>query len=209
MFSQRELAPAEDQGFFFGFVQASPNATLDQTKLFTDQIYDVYKAMPERASIFQITLPNGGFGGMVTKPWSERDQDDAAADDGVDGAAVEDRRRARHPAGAAAAARRRQLPGRPGDRVGGRAEAAERAGRAAGEEGVRERTVHLCRRGSEVRSAAGRGRLRSRQAAIAGRRSQSGGPRSVDAARRATTSTGSASRDAATRSSRRWRAPNA
>jgi multidrug efflux pump len=28
--------------------------------------------MPESASIFQITLPNGGFGGMVTKPWSER-----------------------------------------------------------------------------------------------------------------------------------------
>src|SRR5216683_3778635 len=72
MFSQRELAPNEDQGFFFGFVQASPNATLDQTKLFTDQIYDVYKSFPESASIFQITFPNGGFGGMVTKPWSER-----------------------------------------------------------------------------------------------------------------------------------------
>jgi len=72
MFSQRELAPAEDQGFFFGFVQGSPNATLEQTKLFTDQIYDVYHSMPEAASIFQITLPNGGFGGMVTKPWSQR-----------------------------------------------------------------------------------------------------------------------------------------
>jgi multidrug efflux pump len=72
MFSQRELAPAEDQGFFFGYIQAAPNATLDQTKLFTDQIYDVYHAMPEAASIFQITLPNGGFGGMVTKPWSQR-----------------------------------------------------------------------------------------------------------------------------------------
>ena len=42
LFSQRELAPAEDQGFFFGFVQGSPNATLDQTKLFTNQIFDVY-----------------------------------------------------------------------------------------------------------------------------------------------------------------------
>src|SRR5262245_19012143 len=72
MFSQRELAPAEDQGFFFGFIQGSPNATLDQTKLFTNQIYDVYHAMPEAASIFQITFPNGGFGGMVTRPWSER-----------------------------------------------------------------------------------------------------------------------------------------
>jgi multidrug efflux pump len=72
LFSQRELAPNEDQGFFFGFVQGSPNATLDQTRLFTDQIYDVYRSMPEHASIFQITFPNGGIGGMVTKPWSQR-----------------------------------------------------------------------------------------------------------------------------------------
>src|SRR4030095_8632022 len=72
MFSQRELAPAEDQGFFFGFIQGSPNATLDQTKLFTDQIYDVYKSFPESASIFQITFPTGGLGARVPKPWSER-----------------------------------------------------------------------------------------------------------------------------------------
>src|SRR5262249_40278601 len=31
MFSQKELAPQEDQGVVFGIVQASPNATLDQT----------------------------------------------------------------------------------------------------------------------------------------------------------------------------------
>src|SRR5260370_1275539 len=37
MFSQRELAPAEDQGVVFGVVQASPNSTLDQTKLFASQ----------------------------------------------------------------------------------------------------------------------------------------------------------------------------
>src|SRR5207249_2910423 len=30
MFSQRELAPAEDQGVVFGYIQASPNSTLDQ-----------------------------------------------------------------------------------------------------------------------------------------------------------------------------------
>jgi len=72
MFSQRELAPAEDQGFFFGYIQGSPNATLDQTKLFTDQIYGVYKSFPEAASIFQLTQPGGGLGGMVTRPWSER-----------------------------------------------------------------------------------------------------------------------------------------
>ena len=72
MFSMKELAPAEDQGVIFGIVQASPNSTLDQTRLFTRQIYDVYRSMPETKSIFQITQSTGGMGGMVTKPWSER-----------------------------------------------------------------------------------------------------------------------------------------
>ncbi len=72
IFSQRELAPAEDQGVVFGVVQAAPNSTLDQTKLFASQIYDVYHSFPEAESVFQITDPNGGFGGMVTKPWSQR-----------------------------------------------------------------------------------------------------------------------------------------
>jgi multidrug efflux pump len=72
LFSQQELAPYEDQGFFFGFVQASANSTLDQTKLFADQIYGVYHALPESRSIFQITTPGGGVSGMTTKPWSER-----------------------------------------------------------------------------------------------------------------------------------------
>ena len=72
MFSQRELAPAEDQGVVFGVIQAPADATLDQTNLFAQQVYDVYRSFPESESIFQITTPTGGFGGMVTKPWSER-----------------------------------------------------------------------------------------------------------------------------------------
>jgi multidrug efflux pump len=72
MFSQRELAPSEDQGVVFGVIQSSANSTLDQTNLFTQQVYDVYHSFPESASIFQITNPGGGFGGMVTKPWSQR-----------------------------------------------------------------------------------------------------------------------------------------
>jgi len=72
MFSQRELAPAEDQGVVFGVIQSSANATIDQTNLFTQEVYDVYHGFPESESIFQITTPSGGFGGMVTKPWSQR-----------------------------------------------------------------------------------------------------------------------------------------
>src|SRR6202035_3390531 len=72
MFSQRELAPSEDQGVVFGVIQSSANSTIDQTNLFTSQVYDVYRAFPESDSIFQITSPSGGFGGMVTKPLSQR-----------------------------------------------------------------------------------------------------------------------------------------
>src|SRR5438094_2565583 len=72
LFSEKELAPKEDQSVVFGVIQAAPNSTIDQTRLFTSQVHDVYRSMPEAASIFQIIGPTGGFGGMVTRPWSER-----------------------------------------------------------------------------------------------------------------------------------------
>src|SRR5206468_1426962 len=72
LFSQKELAPTEDQSIVFGVVQAAPNATLDQTKLFADQLESVFQSFPETKNTFQITLPTGGFSGMITKPWDER-----------------------------------------------------------------------------------------------------------------------------------------
>ncbi len=72
LFSQRELAPNEDQSVVFGVIQAAPNATLDQTKLFASEVLKVYESFPETENTFQIVFPTGGFGGMVTRPWSER-----------------------------------------------------------------------------------------------------------------------------------------
>jgi multidrug efflux pump len=72
MFSQRELAPNEDQSVVFGILQTSANSTLDQTKLFAAKVNEVYKSFPEQQNTFELTFPTGGFGGMVTKPWSER-----------------------------------------------------------------------------------------------------------------------------------------
>jgi multidrug efflux pump len=74
LFSQKELAPIEDQSIVFAIVQAAPNATLDQTGLFTKQVSDVFKSFPETESTFQITFPSGGFSGMITKPWDEREK---------------------------------------------------------------------------------------------------------------------------------------
>src|SRR5213083_2110204 len=47
LFSQKELAPKEDQSVVFGIIQAATNATLDQTKLFAAKVHDVYRAFPE------------------------------------------------------------------------------------------------------------------------------------------------------------------
>ncbi|MFL6261602.1 MAG: efflux RND transporter permease subunit [Thermoanaerobaculia bacterium] len=77
MLSQKELAPAEDQGVVFGIIQSSANATLEQTKLFADQIYKVFHSFPETDSTFQIVFPSGGFAGMVVKPESQRKKSSA------------------------------------------------------------------------------------------------------------------------------------
>ena len=72
LLSQKELAPAEDQGVVFGIVQASANSTLDQTQLFMPSVNAVFESFPETGATFQITSATGGFSGMVTKPWDQR-----------------------------------------------------------------------------------------------------------------------------------------
>ena len=74
MFSKTELAPNEDQGFIFGIVKAPANATLDQVTLFADEINKAFRSAPEVSNTFQISSPTGGFGGLVTVPWSERER---------------------------------------------------------------------------------------------------------------------------------------
>ncbi len=74
MFSPEELAPGEDQGVIFGIVEASANATLDQTSTFAAAANQVFLGVPETEFTFQITFPTSGFGGMVVKPWDERER---------------------------------------------------------------------------------------------------------------------------------------
>ena len=72
MFSQKELAPAEDQSFLFGIIQAAANSTIEQTRLFATQIDKVYRSFPETQSTFEVIFPTGGFSGMVAKPYNQR-----------------------------------------------------------------------------------------------------------------------------------------
>src|SRR5258708_17000217 len=72
MFSQKELAPTEDQGFLFGIIQSAANSTIDQTRLFAKQLEDVYLSIPEHDSSFGVVFPTGGVGGIVTQPLYQR-----------------------------------------------------------------------------------------------------------------------------------------
>ncbi len=74
LFSASELAPKEDQGFIMGIVQGAPNATIDQTVRFTEQVAGAFASLPETDNFFQITNPTGGFAGLVAKPWSQRNR---------------------------------------------------------------------------------------------------------------------------------------
>ena len=72
LFSPKELSPKEDEGIVYCIVQASPFSTIDQTLLYTDLVNEAFFSLPETAHTFQIIRPDGGFGGIRTKPWSQR-----------------------------------------------------------------------------------------------------------------------------------------
>ena len=73
--SKSELAPQDDQGFMMGMLTAAPDATIQQTQIYSLQVADLLKDIPEIAHIFQVegfTGLNSGFTGLVLKPWDKR-----------------------------------------------------------------------------------------------------------------------------------------
>lgn len=84
MFSPKELAPVEDQGFMFGIVNNAANASADQKEHFGHAVEQVFMNTPERDLTFQLLLSPtdpfaaalgiGGFSGMVVKPWNQRER---------------------------------------------------------------------------------------------------------------------------------------
>jgi multidrug efflux pump len=45
---------------------------MEQITPFTEKVFRNFESIPEFSHSFQITFPNGGFGGMIVKPWDER-----------------------------------------------------------------------------------------------------------------------------------------
>lgn len=75
--ARSELAPQEDQGILISSVTANPNASLNQTLLYSRQVFNVMNQFPETDHIFQLDGINGlnsSIAGMVLKPWDERDR---------------------------------------------------------------------------------------------------------------------------------------
>jgi multidrug efflux pump len=73
--SKNELAPQEDQGLIISLLTAAPNATLQQTQLYSNQVFKIFQSYPETDHVFQLDGVNGlntSIGGMVFKPWNER-----------------------------------------------------------------------------------------------------------------------------------------
>ncbi|WGF87518.1 efflux RND transporter permease subunit [Marinivivus vitaminiproducens] len=73
-----ELAPQEDQGLLITDSVGAPNATLAQRELYSQQLYGLVKDLPELDSMFQIDVPGTSIGGLVLKPWDERDRNATA-----------------------------------------------------------------------------------------------------------------------------------
>lgn len=75
LFSGKELAPTEDQGVVFNAVDVPANATMERLIPFTEEIFRVFQSTPEFSHSLQMTFPGAGFGGLIVKPWTERDRD--------------------------------------------------------------------------------------------------------------------------------------
>ncbi|MCC6915612.1 MAG: efflux RND transporter permease subunit [Rhodospirillaceae bacterium] len=72
--SQKELAPQEDEGFLLAFSTPASNATLEQRRMYGDQLYSLAVKYPEVAHIFQMELPGQSIAGFPLKTWDRRDR---------------------------------------------------------------------------------------------------------------------------------------
>jgi multidrug efflux pump len=71
-FSQKDLAPQEDQGVLITLATAAPDSTLQQRQLYSEQVFKHFAAYPETDHVFQLDLPGQSIAGMVLKPWDQR-----------------------------------------------------------------------------------------------------------------------------------------
>jgi multidrug efflux pump len=72
--SPSELAPLEDEGAIFTIIDAPANSALELTSHYMAAANDILQELPETDFTFEVIFPTNGFGGLITKPWGERDR---------------------------------------------------------------------------------------------------------------------------------------
>lgn len=75
IFTQKELAPEEDQSVIFISGTASVNANIENVSLYTEAFKQIFHAIPESSHFFAVSgleAVNNVFAGLILKPWHER-----------------------------------------------------------------------------------------------------------------------------------------
>ena len=72
--SRSELAPTEDEGIVFTVVQSAPDASLEYTLKGFSEVAAKFLAVPETRFFFQVAQITGGFGGIQTRNWEDRER---------------------------------------------------------------------------------------------------------------------------------------
>ena len=84
-----ELAPEEDEGALFSILNGPRYATLDYTKLYTDQMHELTKDIPEMRTEFSIVgfgrQTNSGFYIWALKDWADRTRSQKAIQQEIQG----------------------------------------------------------------------------------------------------------------------------
>jgi multidrug efflux pump len=75
LFSQKELAPTEDESMIRVVITAPPEASLDYTERHMTSVVDaLHEKLPGTTEMWQMIMTNGGFGGMSLVDFDQRDQ---------------------------------------------------------------------------------------------------------------------------------------
>ena len=74
LFSQKELAPTEDQGSVNVVIESAPEASLEYTRRYTRDVVDVMQQLQGATEMWHIVNPEGGFGGQELVDSANREQ---------------------------------------------------------------------------------------------------------------------------------------
>ncbi|TWU58613.1 Efflux pump membrane transporter BepE [Rubripirellula tenax] len=78
MFSAKELAPVEDEGAIAVVLSASPDSTLKSSSNWSSQLATGFQNIPETEYMWSLVTAGGGFGGVITSDWDQRDRNTQA-----------------------------------------------------------------------------------------------------------------------------------